>query len=164
MDHQLVRERGGKYYIEKTKTEVGCRFIPMTEEVYQSLQKIASRHKQLKTEMVVDGYSGFILLDKNDRPKVALHIENEFRWALKKYKKLHPEQPLPHITPHVFRHTFCTNMANAGMNIKNLQYLMGHSDAGVTMNVYTHMSYIQAEAQMAEILVFPTAETRAVSG
>ncbi len=120
--------------------------------------------KQLKTEMVVDGYSGFILLDKNDRPKVALHIENECRWALKKYKKLHPEQPLPHITPHVFRHTFCTNMANAGMNIKNLQYLMGHSDAGVTMNVYTHMSYIQAEAQMAEILAFPTKETQAISG
>lgn len=136
----------------------------MTEEVYQSLQKIVARRKQLKTEMVVDGYSGFILLDKNDRPKVALHIENECRWALKKYKKLYPEQPLPHITPHVFRHTFCTNMANAGMNIKNLQYLMGHSDANVTMNVYTHMSYIQAEAQMAEILSFPTAEKRAISG
>lgn len=100
VDHQLVRDRNGKYYVEKTKTEAGCRFIPMTDEVYQSLQKIISRRKQLKTEMVVDGYSGFILLDKNDRPKVALHIENEFRWALKKYKKLHPEQPLPHITPH----------------------------------------------------------------
>ena len=55
-------------------------------------------------------------------------------------------------------------MANAGMNIKNLQYLMGHSDAGVTMNVYTYMSYIQAEAQMAEILAFPTKETQAISG
>lgn len=164
VDHQLVRDRNGRYYVEKTKTEAGCRFIPMTEEVYKSLQKIVARRKQLKTEMVVDGYSGFILLDKNDRPKVALHIENECRWALKKYKKLHPEQPLPHITPHVFRHTFCTNMANAGMNIKNLQYLMGHSDANVTMNVYAHMSYIQAEAQMAEILSFPTAEERAISG
>lgn len=36
VDHQLVRERGGKYYVEKTKTESGCRYIPMTEEVYQS--------------------------------------------------------------------------------------------------------------------------------
>lgn len=112
----------------------------------------------------MDGYSGFILLDKNDRLKVALHIEIEFRWALKKYKKLHPEQPLPHMTSHVFRHIFCTNMANAGMNIKNLQYLMGRSDAGVTMNVYIYMSYIQDEAQMAEILSFQTAETRAGSG
>lgn len=59
------------------------------------------------------------------------------RWAMKKYKKLHPDKPLPHITPHVFRHTFCTNYANDGMDIKNLQYLMGHSDAGITLNVYT---------------------------
>ena len=54
-------------------------------------------------------YNGFIMLDKNDSPKVALHIENEMRWA-KKYQKLHPDKPLPHITPYVFRHTCCTNM------------------------------------------------------
>ena len=36
----------------------------------------------------------------NGNPKVALHIENEMRWAMKKYKKLHPDNPLPHITPH----------------------------------------------------------------
>ncbi len=28
VDHQIVRERGGKYYVEKTKTECGCRFSP----------------------------------------------------------------------------------------------------------------------------------------
>ena len=80
----------------------------------------------VKAEPMVDGYSGFIMLDKNGNPKVALHIENEMRWAMKKYKKLHPDSPLPHITPHVFRHTFCTNYANDGMDIKNLQYLMGN--------------------------------------
>jgi len=103
---------------------------------------------------MVDGYSGFIMLDKNGNPKVALHIENEMRWAMKKYKKLHPDSPLPHITPHVFRHTFCTNYANNGMDIKNLQYLMGHSDAGVTLNVYTHASYAHAAEQMVKISQF----------
>lgn len=56
--------------------------------------------------------------------------------------------------PHVFRHTFCTNYANEGMDIKNLQYLMGHSDAGVTLNVYTHASYAHAAEQMAKISQF----------
>ena len=70
---------------------------------------------------------------------------------MKKYKKLHPDSPLPHITPHVFRHTFCTNMANAGMDIKALQYVMGHSDASITLNVYTHASYAHAAQQMAKI-------------
>lgn len=154
VDHQLVRERGGKYYVEKTKTECGCRYIPMTDEVYRSLQNILSRRKRVKTETIIDGYSGFLLLDKNDSPKGALHIENEMRWAMKKYQKLHPDKPLPHITPHVFRHTFCTNMANAGMDIKTLQYVMGHSDVGVTLNVYTHASYDRAAEQMAKIIDF----------
>ena len=152
VDHQLVRERGGKYYVEKTKTECGIRFIPMTDDVYQSLKNILANRRKMKTEIIVDGYSGFILIDKDCHPKVALHIENEMRWAMKKYKKLHPEQPLPHITPHVFRHTFCTNMANKGMDIKTLQYLMGHSDVGVTLNVYTHASYDRAVEQMAKIV------------
>jgi site-specific recombinase XerD len=45
-------------------------------------------------------------------------------------------------------------MANAGMDLKSLQYLMGHSDAGVTMNVYTHASYAHAEQTMQKILKF----------
>lgn len=154
VDHQLVRERGGKYYVEKTKTDSGIRYIPMTDEVYQSMKNILANRPKLKTEMVVDGYSGFLLIDKDDHPKVALHIENEMRWAMKKYSKLHPDQPLPHITPHVFRHTFCTNMANAGMDVKALQYLMGHSDVSVTLNVYTHTGYDRAAEQIAEIIDF----------
>ena len=46
---------------------------------------------------------------------------------------------MPNITPHVCRHTYCSNQAKAGMNPKTLQYLMGHSDIGVTLNTYTHL-------------------------
>ena len=69
------------------------------------------------------------------------------------HSKLYPDKLLPHITPHVFRHTFCMNMENAGMagmDIKTMQYVMGHSDAGVTLNVYTHASYDRASEQMAK--------------
>lgn len=154
VDHQLVRERSGKYYVEKTKTACGVRYIPMTDDVYQSLKNILACRKKVKVETIVDGYSGFILLDKDSKPKVALHIEDEMRWAMKKYGKLHPDQPLPNITPHVFRHTFCTNMANAGMDVKTLQYLMGHSGVGVTLNIYTHASYDRAAEQMAKLVDF----------
>lgn len=155
VDHQLVRERGGKYYIEKTKTESGCRYIPMTDDVCMSLQRILEKRPKVQMEMMVDGYTGFLLLDKNNKPKVALHIENEMRWAMKKYNKLHPDKPLPHITPHVFRHTFCTN---SGMDVKMLQYLMGHSDVGVTLNVYTHSSYERAAEQMTKVVQFRKSE------
>ena len=152
VDHQLVRDRHCNYYIEKTKTECGRRSIPMTNDVYEALQNILRKRPKLKSEHLIDGYSGFILIDKKNCPKVALHIENECRWAMKKYKKLHPDRPLPHITPHVFRHTFCTNMVNAGMDVKVLQYIMGHSEVDVTLNVYTHMGYDRAAAQMIRLI------------
>ena len=151
VDHQLIRERHKdhrNYFVEKTKTACGCRVIPMTDEVYESLKRIVKKRKKPKTETIVDGYSGFILLDKTDHPKVALHIENECRWAMHKYNKKFPNDPLPHITPHVYRHTFCTKMAQMGMELKALQYLMGHSDASVTMNVYTHTNYQYAAEQL----------------
>lgn len=154
VDHQLCRERlkdQHRYFIEKTKTASGRRDIPMTEEVYMALQNIIQNRPKMKCEILVDGYSGFVLIDKNGNPKVSLHIENEFRWAEDKFKKKHPNIVLPHITPHVARHTFATRMAQSGMDVKALQYLMGHSDAGVTMNVYAHTSYEFAEKQMKKL-------------
>ena len=50
------------------------------------------------------------------------------------------KEPAPNITPHVLRHTFCTNMIKMGINIKELQYLMGHSCCSVTLDVYSHAS------------------------
>ena len=55
------------------------------------------------------------------------------------------------ITPHVCRHTFCSNMAKSGMNPKTLQYIMGHSEIGVTLNTYTHLGYEDAEEEMQKI-------------
>ena len=154
VDHQLVRERGGKYYVEKTKTECGCRYIPMTDNVYQSLNNILARRKQVKVEKIVDGYSGFIMLDKNDNPKVALHIENEMRWAMKKYRSF-IRTVLCRISPLMCSGTpSAQTMQTTAWILKNLQYLMGHSDAGVTLNVYTHASYAHAAEQMAEISQF----------
>ena len=86
------------------------------------------------------------------------------QWATQKYRRLYPDDPLPKITPHVLRHTFCTNMANAGMDLKSLQYLMGHSDAGVTMNVYTHASYAHAEESMRKVLQFQPQDAAQKSG
>ena len=104
IDHQLERDRHGKYYIVMTKTAAGRRFIPITNEVHDALKNILKKRPKLKTEMLIDGYSGFILIDKNLKPKVAHHIENECRLAMKKYNKLYPDKPINKVTPHVYRH------------------------------------------------------------
>lgn len=55
---------------------------------------------------------------------------------------------MPNITPHVCRHTYCSNQAKAGMNPKTLQYLMGHSEIGVTLNTYTHLGLNDAVEEL----------------
>lgn len=54
------------------------------------------------------------------------------------FNKKHPENPIPHLSAHILRHTACTLYAENEMNIKALQSIMGHTDASITMNVYNH--------------------------
>ena len=65
---------------------------------------------------------------------------------------------MPNITPHVCCHTYCSNMAKSGMNPKTLQYLMGHSDISVTMNVYTHIGFDDAEEELKRMEEFRNAQ------
>ena len=58
---------------------------------------------------------------------------------------------MSNITPHVCRHTYCSNQAKAGMNPKTLEYLMEHSDISVTMNVYTHLSFDDSKDEMVRL-------------
>lgn len=88
---------------------------------------------------------------------VALHWEKYMQHAREKYNKEHLLQ-LPLITPHVCRHTYCSNMAKSGMNPKTLQYLMGHSDISVTMNVYTYIGFDDAEEELKRMEEFRKAQ------
>ena len=49
-------------------------------------------------------------------------------------------------------------MAKSGMNPKTLQYLMGHSDISVTMNVYTHIGFDDAEEELKRMEEFRKAQ------
>ena len=89
-------------------------------------------------------------LDKNDMPMVSLHWEKYMQHIREKYNSIYKIQ-MPRVTPHVCRHTFCSKMAKSGMNPKTLQYIMGHSDISVTLNVYTHVSVDDAKEEMKRV-------------
>lgn len=105
------------YIIEDTKTKNGERFVPMGNEVMECFRRIIANRKKPAKE-----------------PMVALHWEHYFKHILNKYNSIYKVQ-LPKITPHVCRHTFCSNMAKSGMNLKTLQYIMGHSDISITVDI-----------------------------
>lgn len=151
VDHQLQRTGNMEYVIQDTKTTSGTREVPMNDEVYECFKKIIENRRKPNIEPMVDGKVGFLYLDKNNRPMVALHWEKYFQHIREKYNSIY-KVPLPIITPHVCRHTFCSNMAKSGMNPKTLQYIMGHSDIGVTLNTYTHVNFEDAKGEMAKIV------------
>ena len=150
VDHQLQRTSQMKYVIEEPKTESGTRYVPMTEEVAACFRRIIASREAPKVEPMVDGYIRFLCLDKNDMPKVALHWEKYLEHIVEKYNKIYRIQ-MPKVTPHVCRHTFCSNMAKSGMNPKTLQYIMGHSDISVTLNVYAHVNFDDAKAEVLRV-------------
>ena len=150
IDHQLQRKRNMEYVIEDTKTSSGTRFVPMTPEVADCFRRILAKRDQPKVEPMVDGYTGFLFLDKNGMPMVALHWEKYFKHILDKYNSIYKVQ-LPKITPHVCRHTFCSKMAKSGMNPKTLQYIMGHSDISVTLNTYSHVGFEDAREELSRV-------------
>ena len=150
VERQLQRSSNMEYIIEKPKTESGTRFVPMTKEVADCFKNIISNRENPKVEPMVDGIVGFLCLDKNDMPMVALHWEKYMQHIREKYNSIYKVQ-MPCVTPHVCRHTFCSKMAKSGMNPKTLQYIMGHADISVTLNTYTHVNFEDAQSEMERL-------------
>ncbi|MBO6165709.1 MAG: site-specific integrase, partial [Eubacterium sp.] len=150
VERQLQRGSDMQYIIEKPKTECGNRFVPMTPEVADCFKNIIKNRETPKVEPMIDGVVGFLCLDKNDMPMVSLHWEKYMQHIREKYNSIYKIQ-MPRVTPHVCRHTFCSKMAKSGMNPKTLQYIMGHSDISVTLNVYTHVSVDDAKEEMKRV-------------
>ena len=152
IDHQLQKKSKIGYYIQETKTTSGTRKIPMTADVEECFRKIIEKRNPPKAEPMVDGKSGFLHFDKNESICYSLHWEHYFQHIVQKYNNTYKVQ-MPVITPHVCRHTYCSNMAKSGMNPKALQYLMGHSDISITLNTYTHVNLEDAREEVARIQV-----------
>lgn len=149
IDHQLQKKGSSGYYIQTTKTEAGNRVIPMTPDVEECFRKIIKDRKPPKPEPMVDGRAGFLYFDKDGSIMYALHWEHYFNHICKKYNSIYKIQ-MPKVTPHVCRHTYCSNMAKSGMNPKTLQYLMGHSSIGVTLDVYAHVNFDDAMDEVSK--------------
>ena len=152
VDHQLTKISGVGYHVDPPKTKSGIRQIPMSSKVYKAFKRVLENRRGAKP-LDVDGYKNFLFLNQNGLPHVAISYDAIFRRLVEKYNSSHKE-PLPKVmTPHTLRHTFCTNLANAGMNPKALQYIMGHSDISMTLNYYAHATSDSARAEMERLIV-----------
>ena len=148
--HRIVKpgERKGVYFaINSTKTPASKRQVPMLDFVKEAfkMEKTCQNERELKCNVEIDGYTDFIFLNQLG----GVHYQGTLNRALRRIirdcneeiidKNLNKAYPtlLPYFTCHSLRHTFATRMCEKGVNIKVVQDIMGHTDIGTTMNVYT---------------------------
>ncbi|MCD8322823.1 MAG: site-specific integrase [Oscillospiraceae bacterium] len=151
IERQLAKMQKHGLIIQEPKSSSGIRTIPMTDTAYESFKALLAERPKLAEEPVVDGVSGFVLLNIKGCPTTGNAFDGIVRDARRNFQKMHPDIEMPDITPHTFRHTFCTNMANAGMDPKTLQYIMGHATVNMTLNHYAHTGSEQAIEQMEKL-------------
>lgn len=154
VNKQLLRGRlsgVSRLILETPKTECGVRYIPMLDDaVIEAFHRVIQARQSPKVEHIVGGHSGFLFLDKSGTPKTAVAFEHALCRLMRKYNELHDDTLK--VTPHILRHTFCTELISAGMEISSVSYLMGHSNASTTLGVYTHGQYETAEKAFAGIV------------
>ena len=164
IDHQVIydlKDGKNRFYATLPKTKKS-RVIPIQD----SLLKILQEHKQ-KTYFLsagsgfeVDGYNHFVFVNSKGNLPTPGSIDRTLRTIRDNYNKLEMERAsydsrkallLPNISAHILRHTYCTRMAENGIDIKVLQELMGHANIGVTMQVYNHVNSERVQKEMERI-------------
>lgn len=153
VDHQLLRTDKIGRYAGDPKTRCGIRQVYMGPEVQEAFRHVLARPHVGNIE--VNGYTDFLFRARTGNPRTATDYDNIFHHMREKHaKKYGPVLP-ENMTPHTMRHTFCTNMAHAGMNPKALQYVMGHADIKITMGYYAHTDPVAATDNMRRTLEEP---------
>lgn len=143
-------EDGYKFMEGPPKTENGNRIIPMTDAVYDAFRRQREINFLLgrRSTVKIGTREDFIFMTCHGRPVMPAGVNSALKNIVSAYNRMETAKAkaerrkpdlLPHISAHILRHTACTRMAEAGINPKVTQYLMGHSSITVTMDVYTHI-------------------------
>ena len=148
VNKQLLKQKNGDYMIADPKTKSGNRIIPMTDEVAKCFKNIMENG--IKCSVTINGLNNFIILNRNGSPSTLENVKHYLTDIKNAYNAKYNSNIK--LTAHILRHTFCTKMALHGMNPKALQYIMGHSNISITLNVYTHVTSQNAQNEMKRVI------------
>jgi len=111
----------------ETKSSSGARTIPLRPEALQAIKdqikKNSDDNSPCRNGCIFSSPQGLLLS--------ASTVDADIR-------RICEDCGLSPFTSHAFRDTFATRAIESGMNPKTLQELLGHSDFGITMNLYVH--------------------------
>ncbi len=118
-----------EWRIGEPKSKSGYRTIPLTDEAIEILR--LQKKKNLSFKVIEMEWTEFVFLCKKGAP-----VKNSTYDTM--LFKLCDKANMARFSMHVLRHTFATRCIEAGMKPKTLQTILGHSNIGITMNLYVH--------------------------
>ena len=154
INHQVIyKKKDEKIQFYATLPKYGeIRKIPLQDGILKILKeyKKDTIFISMSSGFNVDGYTNFVFVNQQGGLQTPVTIGRIFHRIVKEHnlgeveKASHEKRTpvlLPDFTPHTLRHTFCTRMAENGIDIKVLQEIMGHKDINITMQVYNHVTF-----------------------
>ena len=123
-------------HIRGTKTANADRLVPIPDKLYSLIRTTP------KNEYIA-AYSTGKPIKYDNRQRVWYSFKRQLNISMgcKMYRNaLVPPYPVsPDLVPYCLRHTYCTDLARNGIDIRSAQKLMGHTDIKMTANIYTNL-------------------------
>ena len=124
--------RKTKLIRDTPKTKASTRDIPIAENLLEALRVVK---RKCRSEYVISPTAEFV------SPRTF-----EYR-----FHKFLTENNIPDVNYHVLRHTFATRCVEAGVDIKSLSELLGHSNVSITLNTYVHSSIERKREELKKL-------------
>lgn len=153
----ISQRKDGKYtarFTSKSGYRIEKHFISLNEAKnwlfeaqYEDKHSIAGKAPQ----MTVDEWFNFWITEYKEKTTRFKHrngIPNRNSIYDVAINKISKKAGIEHFSMHTLRHTFATRAIEAGMKPKTLQEILGHSNIGITMNLYVHVTDEEKEKEM----------------
>jgi len=162
MNYRCKNSSSHEFFITTPKTPSAVRDIPLDEDMIAlfKMQKQYQKSLRIRNDIEIDGYKNFVFTTKLGNPftsegfcatiKRIVKAANE--WEKERAEK-EGRQPvvLPHITPHIFRHTFCTKLVLSEVPYEITKTIMGHRSIKTTIDIYSHIKEANTKKVRASI-------------
>ena len=152
-------------HIRGTKSKAADRFVPIPDVLYD-------RIKHIKGFVPLCTNNAGKPFDKTSYKRLCHSLKRALNISMgcRMYRNaLVPPYPLADdFVPYDLRHTYCTDLQKAGVDVRVAQRLMGHSSITMTANIYTHVDIDEIKSagvllSMREVPVTPTVTPTAQS-
>lgn len=151
-----------EFFVTTPKTVNAYRQIPLDKDMIKlfEMQRQYQMDMRIRDDIEISGYTGFVFTSKLGNPfthegfvatlKRLVARANE--WEMQRAEEEQREPVLlPKLTPHMFRHTFCTKLVLEKVPYETTKTLMGHSSINTTIDVYTHINKNHMKKVRADI-------------